>query len=150
MSKELITLCQHIVDAEREHPPGATGEFTSVILTIEEVSKIIRQRVVNAELIDNVHGESVQKLDVFANDMIIKTLGRRGYIGVMASEELEQVVQSEYVKKGMGKYAVAFDLLYGSSNITYNISVGTIFSILSERQKEKADLNRIFFNRTLH
>ena len=112
----------------------------------------------NAGLIDilgqtgalNVHGESVQKLDVFANDMIIKTLGRRGYIGVMASEELEQVVQSEYVKKGMGKYAVAFDLLYGSSNIPYNISVGTIFSILSERQKEEADLNRIFFNRTLH
>ena len=111
MSKELITLSQHIVDMERIHP-GATGEFTSVILTIEEVSKIIRQRVVNAGLNDilgktgaiNVHGETVQKLDVFANEMIIKTLGRRGYIGVMASEELEQVVQSEYVIKGLAMW----------------------------------------------
>jgi len=36
---------------EREHP-NATGEFTSIILTIEKISKIIRQRVVNAGLID--------------------------------------------------------------------------------------------------
>ena len=51
MPKDLITLPQHIVDLEREHP-GATGEFTSVLLAIAEVSKLIRQRVVNAGLVD--------------------------------------------------------------------------------------------------
>ena len=54
-----------------------------------------------------------------------------GRVCVMASEEdeEEEVVTADGVGP-LGKYAVLFDPLDGSSNIDVNVSVGTIFSVL--------------------
>lgn len=83
-----------------------------------------------------MQGETVQKLDVLANQALLACLGNRGNVGVLASEENDEpaVVLSD---PQYGKYVVIFDPLDGSSNIDVNTTVGTIFSIL------RRDLTRI-------
>jgi fructose-1,6-bisphosphatase I len=77
----------------------------------------------------NVHGESQQKLDVIANNLLMTCLGSRPTVAVVASEEDEQPT---ILKRGVdgGKYCVVFDPLDGSSNLDVCVGVGTIFSIL--------------------
>jgi fructose-1,6-bisphosphatase I len=74
----------------------------------------------------NVQGESVQKLDAFANDALCTVLERSGRCALIASEELDGAKEVT----GKGKYVVCFDPLDGSSNIDVNVSIGTIFSVL--------------------
>src|SRR4029077_18484224 len=78
---------------------------------------------------ENVHGEKVQKLDVFAHQTLYRVLSGTGQLAVLASEEDENVIP---VPEGqpIGKYVVNFDPLDGSSNIDANVNIGTIFSIL--------------------
>ena len=76
----------------------------------------------------NVQGEEVMKLDVFANNTIVEVLRRSGHVGVMASEEVDDVIDVPPPYYA-GRYALAFDPLDGSSNIDVNVSIGTIFSI---------------------
>src|SRR5690606_21693230 len=75
----------------------------------------------------NVHGESVQRLDVIANDTIVESLRRRGHCAGLASEEMSEPV---IYPDSTGHYLVVADPLDGSSNIDVNISIGTIFGIL--------------------
>ena len=77
----------------------------------------------------NVQGETQKKLDVLANDVIIRSCEWGGLVAGMASEELDEPypVPSEYSR---GRYLLVFDPLDGSSNTDVNVSVGTIFSIL--------------------
>lgn len=76
----------------------------------------------------NVQGETVQKLDVVANQALLACLGNRGNVGVLASEENDEPAVVLRDPK-YGKYVVIFDPLDGSSNIDVNTTVGTIFSI---------------------
>src|SRR5436190_20333123 len=133
---ELVTLSQFLLEQERLHP-GARGEFTSVLTDVALAAKMINREVTRAGLVDilgfagheNVHGEKVQKLDQFANDVIYKVLSATGHLAVLASEEDEDIIP---IPDGqpVGKYVVNFDPLDGSSNINANINIGTIFSIL--------------------
>jgi len=77
---------------------------------------------------ENVFGERQAQLDVYANQVFTKALIDNGGVCVIASEEEEEpvVVQREELR---GKYVVTLDPLDGSSNIDYNISIGTIFGI---------------------
>jgi len=79
----------------------------------------------------NIHGENVQKLDELAHEIIMRCLGHKGNVGIMASEEDDEpkIIQEPGEDS---KYIVLFDPLDGSSNIDVNISVGTIFSILEK------------------
>jgi fructose-1,6-bisphosphatase I/sedoheptulose-1,7-bisphosphatase len=83
----------------------------------------------------NVQGEIQQKLDVLANDALLRGCEWGGLVAGMASEELEQPyeVPSEYPR---GKFLLVFDPLDGSSNTDVNVSVGTIFSILRHDKLE--------------
>src|SRR5579863_7835348 len=127
------TLEAHIMGGMRGSP-GATGEFTSLLNAITLAVRIIHTRVRAAGLAGmlgytgetNVQGESVQKLDTFANEVLCSVLERSKRCAMVASEELEQA----RVLNGTGKYIVCFDPLDGSSNIDVNISIGTIFCIL--------------------
>jgi len=78
---------------------------------------------------ENVQGEEVQKLDVYADSTIIKAMSRGGHLAGMASEESEDIIRIDG-KFLRGKYLLLYDPLDGSSNIDVNISVGTIFSVL--------------------
>jgi fructose-1,6-bisphosphatase I len=133
----LITVEQHILEEQRRHHPRATGEFSWLLSGLTLAAKAIADQVRRAGLADalgptgddNVQGESVQKLDVFANQALLRCLGSRGNVAVMASEEDAQPVVVPRDRRH-GRYVVVFDPLDGSSNIDVNVSVGTIFSIL--------------------
>jgi fructose-1,6-bisphosphatase I len=132
----LMTVQQHILDEQRQRFPQASGEFSWLLSGLTLACKIIADRVRRAGLIDilgstgqqNVQGETVQKLDVLANQALLYCLGKRGNVAVMASEEnAEPIVVPR--DREQGRYVVIFDPLDGSSNIDVNVSVGTIFSI---------------------
>jgi fructose-1,6-bisphosphatase I len=145
MVQRAVTLSQFLLHQERLHP-GATGEFTSVLKDLELAAKMINREVTRAGLVDvlgytggeNVHGEKVQKLDVFAHQTIYRVLGSTGQLAVMASEEDEDIIP---IPSGqpIGKYVVNFDPLDGSSNINANVNIGTIFSVLPRVTQEKRD-----------
>jgi len=80
---------------------------------------------------ENVQGEVQQKLDVIANDVLIRTLGGREGVAIVASEENEDPVILRSDKDGDRRYCVLFDPLDGSSNLDVCGGVGTIFSILA-------------------
>ncbi len=133
----LITIQQHIQEEQRRYSPQATGDFSWLLSGITLATKIVAAQVRRAGLAGvlgsdgqrNIQGETVQKLDVLANEALLYCLGSRGNVAVMASEENEQPIVVPRDRKD-GKYVVIFDPLDGSSNIDVNVSVGTIFSIL--------------------
>ncbi len=138
-NKPLITtLQQHILREQRKYSPNATGSFSWLLSGITLATKMIEARVRRAGLLDvlgtvdtsNVHGETQQKLDVYANQALIHCLGVREHVAVLASEENDSVIVFDG-RSGTGKYVVLFDPLDGSSNIDVNVTVGTIFSILA-------------------
>src|SRR5579871_6237201 len=132
----ITSLQSHILKGE-ESSPGSTGDFTWILSAISLAAKAIAARVRLARIEDvlgdqggsNVHGETQQKLDVIANDILMTCLGNRPSVAVVASEEDEQPT---ILRRGIegGKYCVIFDPLDGSSNLDVCVSVGTIFSIL--------------------
>jgi fructose-1,6-bisphosphatase I len=127
------TLRDHVLAGMRA-APGATGEFTSLLSHISLAIRIIASRVRNAGLADllgytgetNVQGEAVQKLDQYANEVLVNVLERSGHCGIIGSEELEGARTAGHP----GKYIVLFDPLDGSSNIDLNATIGTIFGVL--------------------
>lgn len=92
----------------------------------------------------NVQGESVQKLDEFANDVCKHVFGKNQHIALLASEEEESVVPV-FDGKELADYIIAFDPLDGSNNIDVNVSVGTIFSVHKKRDDVALDNPAQFF-----
>ncbi len=127
------TLREHVLAGMRA-APGATGEFTSLLNHLSLAIRIIHSRVRQAGLADllgytgetNVQGEQVQKLDSYANDVLVTVLDKSGHCGIIGSEEVDDAIVSSHP----GKYVVLFDPLDGSSNIDTNVGIGTIFAIL--------------------
>ena len=78
----------------------------------------------------NVQGEQQQKLDVFANDLMLSTLrGCEAIAGVVSEENEAPVVFSREDRQGKESFVLCMDPLDGSSNIDVNVNVGTIFGI---------------------
>jgi len=133
----LLTVQQHILEQQRRLHPHASGEFSWLLSGITLAAKIVASGVRRAGIGEvlgatgqrNVQGETVQKLDVIANQALLHCLGLRGSVAIMASEENEEPIVVER-DRAEGRYVVVFDPLDGSSNIDVNVSVGTIFSIL--------------------
>ncbi len=133
--QRFMTLARHIIEGEKMHPE-ATGELSKLLSDLSLAAKVISLEVNQAGLADilgftgdnNVHGEKVKKLDIFAHDMLIRAMNHGGHLCVIASEEEEDIIHIPSHYK-IGKYVLLFDPLDGSSNIDANISIGTIFSI---------------------
>ncbi len=134
----VVTIERFIVEQERLYP-AATGELSGIMYDLALASKMIANKVRLAGLVDilgakgtdNVQGEAQQKLDVIANDIIVKALDHGGRLCAMASEEEEAIIPIPARFK-RGKYLLLFDPLDGSSNIDVNVPVGTIFSVLQK------------------
>ncbi|MCB0706286.1 MAG: class 1 fructose-bisphosphatase [Saprospiraceae bacterium] len=132
----IITLDEFILRREKDFP-FATGELTSLLRDIGVAAKIVNREVNKAGLInilgvadsENTSGDTVQKLDLYANEKLISCLQNSGECAGIASEEDETFVPLQAVGKKPSKYVVVFDPLDGSSNIDVNVSVGTIFGI---------------------
>jgi fructose-1,6-bisphosphatase I len=131
-----ISFTEHIAETQHRLSPAARGELTSLLLHLMMAAKIISRETRKAALIDslgltgrtNVQGEEVQKLDDYADEIIIRNLRYTGHLCVMASEEHEDIIRIPE-RYAIGNYTLTFDPLDGSSNIDANVSVGTIFSI---------------------
>jgi fructose-1,6-bisphosphatase I len=132
---QIVTIERHILDQQRQFP-HATGTFTNLMYDIALAAKIIARETTRAGLADilgragstNVQGEEQQKLDVYAHRTIVQMLDHTGRLCVMASEEDPDPIPIPE-RYPAGNYALLFDPLDGSSNIDYNVSIGTIFSI---------------------
>jgi fructose-1,6-bisphosphatase I len=130
------TLTQFIIEEQRRIP-GATGDFTGLLNDIVTACKAISNAVNKGALVgimgalesQNVQGEVQKKLDVIANEIMIRANEWAGHLAGMASEEMDDpyAIPDKYP---LGKYLLLFDPLDGSSNVDVNISVGSIFSIL--------------------
>ncbi len=135
MPQSVITIERHIIAQERQFP-DATGAFSSILYEIALAAKLIAREVNMAGLVDilggtgdeNVHGEHVKKLDIWAHEVIFKALDHGGHLCCMASEEAEDILPIPD-RFPTGRYALLYDPLDGSSNIEANVSIGTIFSI---------------------
>jgi fructose-1,6-bisphosphatase I len=131
----ITTIERHILE-EQSNFPEATGALTQLLYDIALAGKVISSRTSRAGLAEilgrteevNVQGEVVQKLDRFADLTIFRLNDHTGRLAIMASEENEQPLPIPD-KYPVGKYVLLVDPLDGSSNIDYNIPVGTIFSI---------------------
>lgn len=127
----MVTLTDHLL-AERKK---TKHDLTLLLHQIENASKIIASHVKASGLIDilgktgkkNTFGEEVQKLDDFANNVLIDTLLTGGEVHAVVSEENEKPVFASHANDG--EYLVFFDPLDGSSNIDVNCPIGTIFGI---------------------
>ncbi len=139
METKLVTIERHILEQQRAHPE-ATGVFTSLLYDIALVGKIIARAIRRAGLSDilgetgtmNVQGEQQMRLDIFSNETFIQMNSYTGRVGVMATEELPDIVPPTEAMR-QGKYVLIFDPLDGSSNIDVDVSVGTIFGIYRRR-----------------
>jgi fructose-1,6-bisphosphatase I len=134
-----ITITQHILHQQRLNP-DATGAFTILLNELVVAAKVISREVNKAGLVDilgatgkiNVQGEKVQKLDIFANQIVIERMQHIGQLWCMGSEEDPDLIEipRHYPR---GDYILVFDPLDGSSNIDVNVSIGTIFGIYRKK-----------------
>ena len=135
----ITTIERHILD-EQAAFPDAGGDLTSLLYDLAVAGKLIASHTTRAGLADilgavgstNVQGEEVQKLDVYAHRTIFQLTDHTGRLAVMGSEEEENLIPIPE-KYPIGKYVLLFDPLDGSSNIDFNVSVGTIFSIFKRK-----------------
>ena len=133
----IMTLQAHILAEQDRHAHAGTLSWILSALSIS--AKIIADKVRRARLenvlgsvgTENVQGETQQKLDVLANDVLMGTLGSREGVAIVASEENEQPIILREDSRGVDRYCVLFDPLDGSSNLDVCGGVGTIFSILA-------------------
>jgi fructose-1,6-bisphosphatase I len=131
----IITIERHILEEQRQFPE-ATGVLTSLLYDIALAGKVIASQTTRGGLIEilgrtgniNVQGEEVMKLDELADRLMYRLNDHTGRLAVMASEEQDDVLLIPK-KYPTGKYVLLYDPLDGSSNIDYNVSIGTIFAI---------------------
>lgn len=134
----VVTIERYIIEQEKLHPE-ATGELSGVLYDLALAAKMIANKVRSAGLADilgstsdtNVQGEVQQKLDVLANEIIVKAVDHGGRLCAMASEEEPGIIHIPDNFR-CGKYCLLFDPLDGSSNIDVNVPVGTIFSVVKK------------------
>ncbi len=139
----IVTLDEFIIRRQNDFD-YATGELTGLLRDIGVAAKIVNREVNKAGLVNilgmdgsqNSSGDTVQKLDLYANEKLIECLKNSGECAAIASEELDDFVEIPPIHGKHPKYIVVFDPLDGSSNIDVNVSVGTIFGIF--RRKSQA------------
>lgn len=139
----VTTFQQHIMQ-EQARFPGEFLELQWIASGIALATKLISSQVRRAGLVDilgsvdetNIQGEVQQKLDVYANETLIRCFSLRESIGIIASEENEHPIAVEHTSPN-SRYAVVFDPLDGSSNIDVCVTIGTTFSIFRRPDDDK-------------
>jgi fructose-1,6-bisphosphatase I len=132
---EIMTIERHIL-GEQSSFPEATGVLTNLLYDIALAGKVIASQTTRGGLAEilgksgsmNIQGEEVMKLDELADRMLSRLNDHTGRLAVMASEEQEDIIPIS-PKYPIGKYVLLYDPLDGSSNIDYNVSIGTIFAV---------------------
>ncbi|MDX1672842.1 MAG: class 1 fructose-bisphosphatase, partial [Balneolaceae bacterium] len=141
----VFTLEEFIIQSQNKFP-GATGDLSQLLRDIGLAAKIVSREVNKAGITnilgedgsENIHGESVKKLDLFADAQLLSALDRSDITCMVISEENDGIVELD--NQG-GKYIVYLDPLDGSSNIDVNVSIGSIFSIYMREHPDTKELS---------
>ncbi|HEY5470105.1 MAG TPA: class 1 fructose-bisphosphatase [Bacteroidales bacterium] len=137
MQNYKITTLNDFIILKQKDFPYAKGELSSLLSHIGTAAKMVNKKINKAGLVDiigssgevNIHGENQQKLDVYADEVFISALLSSGECCGVATEENQNEIVFSETFASKGKYIVCIDPLDGSSNIDFNVSVGTLFSI---------------------
>lgn len=145
LDRDCTTLSRHVL--QQLHSFNAEAQDLSALMNrIALAAKIISRRLSRAGLMEgalgftgniNVQGESVKKMDIYANDVFISVFKQSGLVCRLASEEMEKPY---YIPENcpIGRYTLIYDPIDGSSNIDINLNIGSIFSI---RKQEGDDID---------
>lgn len=145
LDRDCTTLSRHVFQQLQSFGPDAQ-DLSALMNRIALAGKLIARRLSRAGIMEgvlgftgeqNVQGESVKKMDVYANEVFISVFQQSGLVCRLASEEMEKPY---YIPENcpLGRYTLLYDPIDGSSNIDTNINVGSIFAI---RQQEGEDLD---------
>jgi fructose-1,6-bisphosphatase I len=143
LDRDCMTLSRHVLQQLHSFS-GDAQDISALMSRIALAGKLIARRLSRAGIMDdalgftgnvNVQGESVKKMDIYANDVFISVFKQSGLVCRLASEEMDKPY---YIPENcpIGRYSLLYDPLDGSSNLDINLNVGSIFSI---RQQEGMD-----------
>lgn len=143
LDRDCTTLSRHVLQQLQSFSADAQ-DLSALMNRIGLAAKLIARRLSRAGLMENVlgftgdvniQGESVKKMDVYANEVFISVFKQSGLVCRLASEEMDDPY---YIPENcpIGRYTLLYDPIDGSSNVDININVGSIFAI---RQQEGED-----------
>ncbi len=144
LDRDCTTLSRHVLQQLQSFSAEAQ-DLSAIMSRIALAGKLIARRLSHAGLMEgvlgftgesNIQGESVKKMDVYANEVFISVFKQSGLVCRLASEEMEKPY---YIPENcpIGRYTLLYDPIDGSSNVDINLNVGSIFSI---RQQQGDDL----------
>lgn len=144
LDRDCTTLSRHVLQQLQSFSAEAQ-DLSALMNRIALAAKLTARRLTRAGLVEdalgftgriNVQGESVKKMDEFANQVFISAFEQSGLVCRLASEEMDQPY---YIPENcpIGRYTLLYDPIDGSSNVDINLNVGAIFAI---RQQEGDDL----------
>ena len=145
LDRDCKTLSRHVLEQFQSFSAEAQ-DLSAIMNRIALAAKLISRRLSRAGLMAgvlgftgevNVQGESVKKMDVYANEVFISVFKQSGLVCRLASEEMDKPY---YIPENcpIGRYTLLYDPIDGSSNVDINLNVGSIFSI---RQQEGNDID---------
>jgi fructose-1,6-bisphosphatase I len=143
MSQFPLTLSRFIAQKQTVDHEAGCG-LARLLGQIGLVGKLIAQDLRRAGLIDilgttsevNIQGETVKKLDAIANETFLKAFHQSEHVCALASEEMEKPVLLPE-NWPQAQYMLLFDPLDGSSNTDCNMPLGTIFSVVKSKRKDR-------------
>lgn len=145
LDRDCTTLSRHVLQHLNSFSADAQ-DLSAIMSRIALAGKLISRRLSRAGLMagvlgftgeTNIQGESVKKMDVYANEVFISVFKQSGLVCRLASEEMDKPY---YIPENcpIGRYTLLYDPIDGSSNVDIDLSVGSIFAI---RQQEGEDLD---------
>ena len=121
-------------DAIKEMPEDIGKVIVAISKGARTISTHLSFRVGLTEKL-NPFGERQAELDIYSNDLFSNALLSTGVVGQVASEEMEEPKTSGIDPDN--SISVAIDPIDGSSNITTNNSLGSIFGIWRGRLPQR-------------
>ncbi len=135
LERDCTTLSRHVLQQMQMSPEAQ--DLSALMNRIALAGKLIARRLSRAGLMagvlgftgeTNIQGESVKKMDVYANDVFISVFKQSGLVCRLASEEMELPYEIPE-NCPIGRYTLLYDPIDGSSNTDNNLSLGSIFAI---------------------
>ncbi|NET38045.1 MAG: class 1 fructose-bisphosphatase [Cyanothece sp. SIO1E1] len=146
LDRDCTTLSRHVLQQLQSFSSEAQ-DLSALMTRVALAAKLVARRLTRAGLVEdalgftgrtNVQGEAVKKMDVYANQVFISVFEQSGLVCRLASEEMDQPY---YIPENcpIGRYTLLYDPIDGSSNVDFNLNVGSIFAI---RQQEGDDTDQ--------
>jgi fructose-1,6-bisphosphatase I len=107
------------------------SSLSKLVVLLADLAVIVQQRIPKELGFSggvNVYGEKQLEIDVWSNDLFTKKLLKSGLVRRIASEEMEDAVESK-----SGEYSIVLDPLDGSSNLKSNNLLGTIVGVYHDK-----------------